>query len=184
MVATTEKEIIDLLIDPVRRREAFSQILEKYQRMLYYHIRRMVIDHDDANDVLQNTFIKAWKGLDNFRGDSALKTWLYRIATNESITFLNAKNKRSFSDVNDLQNDLKHSLSEGRYIQADELQLKLHEAILSLPERQRLVFNMRYYDEMKYEEISEVLGVTTGALKASYHHAVKKIEAIITGVAE
>jgi RNA polymerase sigma-70 factor (ECF subfamily) len=140
----------------------------------------LVVSHDDADDVLQNTLLKAWKNLGSFRGDASVKTWLYRIATNESLTYLEQKKRRYHQDVEGLENDLRHSLQGGAYINGDELQLKLHNAILTLPDRQRAVFNMRYFDEMKYEEIADVLGVTVGALKASYHHAAHKIEAFIT----
>ena len=180
MVALEEKELLVQLKHPGTRNQAFGDLVRKYQQMLYFHIRRMVIDHEDADDVLQNTLMKAWKNLDNFRAEAALKTWLYRIATNEALTFLSRKKRQAHQDVEDIQNDLRHSLSEGKYIDGEEIQIRLQEAILRLPDRQRLVFNMRYYDEMRYDEISEVLGVTTGGLKASYHHAVKKIEKYLT----
>ncbi|MEZ4773770.1 MAG: RNA polymerase sigma factor [Bacteroidia bacterium] len=180
MVALEEKNLLEKLRQPETKNQAFGHLVELYQRILYYHIRRLVIDHDDADDVLQNTLLKAWKNIDRFRADAALKTWLYRIATNESLTFLNNKKKRGFEDVEDIENDLRHSLSTGRYIDGDEIQKKLQMAILTLPRQQRLVFNMRYYDELKYEEISEILEVSVGALKASYHHAVKKIELFLT----
>jgi len=176
MVATAEHQLISDLGNPGRKRKVFDSIVKEYQQVLYYHIRRIVIDHDDANDVLQNTFLKAWRNIEKFRGDSSIKTWLYRIATNESITYLKAKKKRQFTDVEDIQNDLRHSLESGRYIEGSEIQLKLQRAILTLPERQRLVFNMRYFDEMKYDEMAQILELSTGSLKASYHHAVKKIE--------
>ncbi len=176
MVATAEQHLISELGNPSKKRSVFDAIVKNYQQVLYYHIRRIVIDHEDANDVLQNTFLKAWRNIDKFRGDASIKTWLYRIATNESITFLKAKRKRQFTDVEDIQNDLRHSLESGKYIEGSEIQLKLQKAILTLPERQRLVFNMRYFDEMKYDEMADILDVSTGALKASYHHAVKKIE--------
>ena len=133
-----------------------------------------------ADDVLQNTLLKAWKNIDRFRAESALKTWLYRIATNESLTFLNQQKRRAYEGVENLEDDLRHSLSSGGYVDGDAIQHKLQQAILGLPDRQRLVFNMRYYDELKYEEMADVLGVTVGALKASYHHAVKKIETYLT----
>jgi RNA polymerase sigma-70 factor (ECF subfamily) len=179
MVGLEEKQL-RLHQDQASRKQAFEELVQTYQRMLYYHIRRIVIDHDDADDVLQNTLLKAWKNLHRFRGDSALKTWLYRIATNESLTFLNQKKRRAHEAVEDLQNDLRHSLHAGREVDGDEIQLKLQEAILTLPNRQRMVFNMRYFQEMKYEEISSILEVTVGALKASYHHAAKKIEKYLT----
>jgi RNA polymerase sigma factor (sigma-70 family) len=163
------------------RHFAFNMIVKKYQKRLYYHIRRMVIDHDDSNDILQNTFIKVWKGLDNFREDSQLFTWMYRIATNECLTFLKQK-KRRFLIPLDLTKELTdHLTSNNSLFNADKLEMKLQKAILTLPEKQRLVFNLRYYDNMKYEEMSEILGTSVGALKASYHHAVNKIEKYITG---
>lgn len=155
--------------------------MRKYQQKVYYHIRRMVLDHDDANDLAQNTFIKAWKALDNFREDSQLFTWLYRIATNEALTHLKNKSKRFFVPIVDVSHELADSLNNDPLFKADQLQMKLEKAILTLPQKQRVVFNLRYYDEMKYEEMSEVLGTSVGALKASYHHAVQKIEKIITG---
>ncbi|MDX2245300.1 MAG: sigma-70 family RNA polymerase sigma factor [Bacteroidia bacterium] len=180
MVALEEKNLLEKLRQPETKNRAFERLVQLYQRMLYFHIRRIVIDHDDADDVLQNTLLKAWKNIDRFRADSALKTWLYRIATNEALSFLSSKQKRGFDDVADIENDLRHSLSSGKYIDGDEVQKKLQHAILTLPKQQRLVFNMRYYDEMKYEEIAEVLEVSVGALKANYHHAVKKIENFLT----
>lgn len=180
MVALEEKELLVQLQHPQTREQAFAGLIQTYQRMLYFHIRRIVIEHEDADDVLQNTLLKAWKNLDKFRAEAALKTWLYRIATNEALSFLKRKKKQSYQGVEDIQNDLRHSLEAGKYIDGEEIQLKLQAAVLQLPERQRLVFNMRYYNEMKYEEISQVLGVTTGGLKANYHHAVKKIENYLT----
>ncbi|MCB0402295.1 MAG: RNA polymerase sigma factor [Flavobacteriales bacterium] len=155
---------------------AFNLIVRKYQERLYWHIRRMVIDHDDADDVLQNTFIKAWKGLDNFKNESQLYTWLYRIATNETITFLNKKRKRFLISFHDVEGELTGSLEQDHHFSGKEIELKLQKAILTLPEKQRLVFNMKYYDDMKYEDMSQILNTSVGALKASYHHAVKKIE--------
>jgi RNA polymerase sigma factor (sigma-70 family) len=160
---------------------AFNMLVRKYQQKVYYHIRRIVIDHDDANDVVQNTFIKAWKGLAAFREDSQFFTWLYRIATNESLTFLKKKRAPFFIPLVNVERHLSEKMDYDPLMKADDLELKLQKAILRLPEKQRVVFNMRYYDEMKYEEMSEVLGTSVGALKASYHHAVKKIEKYITG---
>ena len=162
--------------DDNSRNYAYNLIVRKYQERLYYHIRRMVITHEDADDVVQNTLIKAWKGLPKFKEEAQLYTWLYRIATNESITFLNKKKKRFFIPIVDVEHELSQSLESDEQYSGDEIQLTLQKAILTLPEKQRLVFNMRYYDEMKYDEIAEVLGTSVGALKASYHHAVKKIE--------
>lgn len=158
---------------------AFNLIVRKYQQRLYFHIRRMVTDHDDANDVLQNMLIKAYKGLHNFREDSQLYTWLYRIATNESLTFLKKKKKRNLISLDDMTTELSHNLSADNHYDGDEIQKKLYLAIESLPEKQKTVFNLRYYEEMKYDEMSVVLETSVGALKASYHHAVKKIEAFL-----
>jgi len=172
-------ELVEMFRDESKREKTFNLILAKYKKRLYWHIRKMVIDHDDADDLLQNTLVKAWEALANFRNESQLFTWLYRIATNECITFLNKKRRRFFLPIVDVENQLVEKLESSPYFNGDQLQLKLQKAILSLPEKQRLVFNMKYYDDLKYEEISEILGTSVGALKASYHHAVKKIEKLI-----
>jgi RNA polymerase sigma factor (sigma-70 family) len=181
MAIYDDHELLAFFREESSRNHAFNLIVRKYQQKIYYHVRRIVIDHDDANDVVQNTFIKAWQGLDNFREEARLFTWLYRIATNESLNFLKKKRTAFFIPLVNVEKQLSETLESDPLISADQLQLKLQQAILSLPERQRVVFNMRYYDEMKYEDISEVLGVTVGALKASYHHAMKKVEKFITG---
>jgi len=155
---------------------AFTGIVKKYQEKLYWHIRRMVVDHDDANDVLQNAFIKVWKGLANFREDSQLYTWLYRVATNECLTFLEQQKKRASVSLNEDENGLSNKVKADENFDSSKLEWKLQLAIQQLPERQRLVFNLRYYDEMPYEEMSRILETSEGALKASYHHAAKKIE--------
>ncbi|PCJ81611.1 MAG: RNA polymerase subunit sigma [Flavobacteriales bacterium] len=160
--------------------EAFNQLVLKYQERLYWHIRRMVIDHDDADDVLQNVFIKVWKSLDRFREEAKLYTWLYQIATNECLTFLKKKKTRYFLPINDVEAELEQSISNSDYYSGDEIQEKLQKALLKLPEKQRLVFNMKYFEEMKYDDMSEILKTSVGALKASYHHAVKKIENYLT----
>jgi RNA polymerase sigma factor (sigma-70 family) len=173
---------IELLVqfrNPGTKEKAFTAILKKYQEKLYWHIRRMVVDHEDANDVLQNMFIKVWKGLDNFREDSQLYTWLYRIATNESLSFLEQQKRRSTVSMDEEDNSLTNKLKADRYFDANKLEWKLQLAIQQLPEKQRIVFNLRYYDEMPYEEMSRVLETSEGALKASYHHAAKKIEDFI-----
>jgi RNA polymerase sigma-70 factor (ECF subfamily) len=159
--------------------QAFKELIKKYQVRLYWHIRKIVINHDDTDDILQNTFIKIWTGLLSFQGDSKLYTWLYRIATNESLTFLKQKKRRFFSSIDDTNAELTSKLESDPYFDGDKAQLKLQKAILKLPNKQRLVFNMRYFDEMGYEDMSDVLGTSAGALKASYHHAVKKIEEFI-----
>jgi RNA polymerase sigma-70 factor (ECF subfamily) len=158
------------------REFAFKKIIEKYQERLYWHIRKIVITHEDSDDILQNTFIKVWKGLDQFREDSKLYTWLYRIATNESLTFLKQKRKRQYVPFLDVETHLINKMESDEYFNGDQIQKKLQKAILKLPEKQRLVFNMKYFEEMKYEDMSEILDTSVGALKASFHHAVKKIE--------
>ena len=162
------------------QRSAFNKLVAFYTEKLYWQIRKMVLSHDDANDVLQNTFIKAWINIDMFRGDAKLSTWLYKIAINESITFLNRQRSMNNISIDDTDIFLISKLEGDEYFDGDEAQIKLQKAILTLPEKQRLVFNMRYYNEMPYDEMSEALGTSVGALKASYHHAVKKIEEILS----
>jgi RNA polymerase sigma-70 factor (ECF subfamily) len=171
-----DQELLALFKEPTTKEQAFTSIIKKYQEKLYWHIRRIVISHDDTDDVLQNMFIKVWKGLENFREDSQLYTWLYRIATNESLTFLTQQKKRNSISINDDENGLSNKLKSDTHFDANKLEWKLQLAIQSLPEKQRLVFNLRYYDEMPYEQMSHVLETSEGALKASYHHAAKKIE--------
>ncbi|NVO02309.1 MAG: sigma-70 family RNA polymerase sigma factor [Bacteroidetes bacterium] len=171
-----DSELLEFFRNPDKRHYAFNMLVRKYQKQVYWTVRRMVIDHDDANDVVQNSFIKIWKSLDNFREDSKLFTWIYRIATNESITFLKQKRTKFFIPFVDVEKQLSNTLESDSYFKGDEIQLKLQKAILTLPEKQRLVFNMKYFDELKYEDMSEILGTSVGALKASYHIAVKKIE--------
>lgn len=175
-----EEQIIEQLHHPETAQAAFARVIQHYTQPLYWQIRRMVIDHDDANDVLQNTFIKAWTSIDHFRGDAKLSTWLYKIAINESITFINKRKAMNSLSVDDDSQFLAANLEADPYFDGDEAQIKLQRAIATLPDKQRLVFNMRYYDEMKYEEMSEILGTSVGALKASYHHAIKKIEAFFS----
>ena len=158
------------------REKSFGILVRRHQQKLYWHIRRMVIDHDDANDVLQNVFIKVWKSLAGFREDAQLYTWLYKIATNETLTFLNQKKKRFSLSLDNVWKELSHKLSSEKHFTGDEIEMKFQKALLTLPEKQRTVFNLRYYDEMPYEEMSKVLETSIGALKASFHHAVKKIE--------
>ncbi|MFM7023800.1 MAG: RNA polymerase sigma factor [Flavobacteriales bacterium] len=175
----TDKELLEKFRDPQSRDYGFNLIMQSYNQRVYWHVRRMVIDHDDANDLTQDIFIRVWKGLDNFNEDSKLFTWIYRIATNECITFLNKKRKRFFIPIVNVENELAHSLESGKHCTGDEIQLKLQKALLTLPEKQRMVFNMKYFDELKYEEIAEITGTSVGALKASYHIAAKKIEGIL-----
>ncbi|PWK26493.1 RNA polymerase sigma-70 factor (ECF subfamily) [Arcicella aurantiaca] len=172
----TDSEILAKFAVTETRNFAFNQLVRIYQQKLYWHIRKMVIDHDDADDLTQETFIKAWKGLENFKGESQLFTWLYRIATNECLNHLAKKKRRFFLPINDITEELSNKLEDSDMISGDEIQLKLQKALLTLPDKQRLVFNMKYYDEMKYEEIAEITGTSVGALKASYHLAVKKVE--------
>ncbi len=165
--------------EPATKERAFTAIVKKYQEKLYWHIRRMVVNHEDANDVLQNVFIKAWRGLENFREDSQLYTWLYRIATNESLSFLDQQKKKGAISFNDIEEGFSNKVKADENFDANRLEWKLQLAIQQLPEKQRLVFNLRYYDEMPYEEMSKILETSEGALKASYHHAAKKIEEFI-----
>lgn len=174
-----DKELLHLFRQPESREKAFTDLIKKYQERLYWHIRRMVVDHDDANDVLQNMFIKVWNALDNFREDSQLYTWLYRIATNESLTFIEQQKKRSAVSLSEVETGLSNKIVADKHFDSNKLEWKLQLAIQQLPEKQRVVFNLRYYDEMPYEEMSKVLETSEGALKASYHHAVKKIEDFI-----
>lgn len=174
-----DQELLELFRNPATKEQAFTGIVKKYQEKLYWHIRRMVVSHDDADDILQNTFIKVWKGLENFREDSQLYTWLYRIATNESLTFLSQQKKRNSLSLSDDENGLSNKLKSDTNFDGKKLEWKLQLGIQSLPEKQRLVFNLRYYDEMPYAEMSRVLDTSEGALKASYHHAAKKIEEFI-----
>jgi len=171
-----DKELLLQFKEDSTRESAYTRIIKKYQERLYWHIRRLVIEHEDANDVLQNMFIKVWKGLDNFREDSQLYTWLYRIATNESLTFLQQQKKRRSVSLSDDENFLSNKLQADKDFDGQKLEWKLQLAIQKLPERQRTVFNLRYFSEMPYEEMSRVLETSEGSLKASYHHAVKKIE--------
>ncbi|MEO6948648.1 MAG: sigma-70 family RNA polymerase sigma factor [Ginsengibacter sp.] len=172
-------ELLESFKDPATKEKAFTSIIKKYQEKLYWHIRRIVVSHADTDDVLQNVFIKVWKGLENFREDSQLYTWLYRIATNESLTFLAKLKKRSSISISDEETGLSNQLKSDSHFDANKLEWKLQLAIQSLPEKQRLVFNLRYYDEMPYQEMSKVLDTSEGALKASYHHAAKKVEEYI-----
>jgi RNA polymerase sigma-70 factor (ECF subfamily) len=176
---TDDKELLHQFRQSATKERAFTSIIKKYQEKLYWHIRRMVVDHDDANDVLQNMFIKVWNGLENFREDSQLYTWLYRIATNESLTFLEQQKKRTSISLSDVEDGLSNKIKSDENFNANKLEWKLQLAIQQLPEKQRIVFNLRYYDEMPYEEMSRILDTSEGALKASYHHAAKKIEDFI-----
>jgi RNA polymerase sigma factor (sigma-70 family) len=174
-----DRELLNQFRTPETKESAYTRIIRKYQEKLYWHVRRMVVEHEDANDVLQNMFIKVWNGLENFREDSQLYTWLYRIATNECLSFLEQQKKRSSVSLSDVESGLSNKLQADKHFDANKLEWKLQLAIQQLPEKQRIVFNLRYYDEMPYEKMSQVLETSEGALKASYHHAVKKIEDFI-----
>lgn len=177
MEKPNDSELLLMLRDENQRRKAFDIIVNAYSESLYWQIRKMVLTHDDANDILQNTFLKSWSNIDQFKGDSKISTWLFRIAINETYTFLNKERQKNQSNLVDLEDVMVQNLQSDPWFSGDETALKLQKAILALPEKQRLVFNMKYYDDMKYEEISEILGTSVGALKSSYHYAVKKIEA-------
>lgn len=175
-----EKEFIESLLNPKTQNQAFQKLLLTYQKPLYFHIRNIVLDHDDTDDVLQNTFIKIFQNLKNFKGDSKLYSWMYRIATNESLTFIKQKAKKNKVSTEELNTKIIDNLAADVYFEGDEIQIKLQKAIALLPTKQQLVFKMKYFEELKYEEIAFILDTSVGALKASYHHAVKKIEAFVT----
>ena len=172
----SEYQFISRLQDDSSSEEAFRELISVYKERLYWHIRNMVKDHDDTDDILQNTFLKVYKNIGKFKGDSKLYSWMYRIATNESITFLNKRAKRQKISSEELQNQIIDNLESDVYFEGSEIQLKLQRAITTLPEKQQQVFNMKYFEELKYREMAEILDTSEGALKASYHHAVKKIE--------
>jgi len=171
-----EKDFIQELLNPKTQNVAFQKLLREYQRPLYNHIRNIVLNHDDADDVLQNTFIKVFQYLKDFKGESKLFSWMYRIATNEAITFIKQKAKKNGITSESMQTKIVDNLRADTFFDGNEIQIKLQKAVAQLPEKQQLVFKMKYYEEIKYEELSEILGTSVGALKASYHHAVKKIE--------
>jgi RNA polymerase sigma-70 factor (ECF subfamily) len=175
----SDQELLAQFANLATKEKGYTAVIKKYQEKLYWHIRRMVVDHSDADDVLQNTFIKVWKGLENFREDSQLYTWLYRIATNESLSFLAQQQKRATVSMDVVGSTLENKIKADANFDGNRLEWKLQVAIQSLPEKQRLVFNLRYYDALPYEEMSKILDTSEGALKASYHHAAKKIEAFL-----
>jgi RNA polymerase sigma factor (sigma-70 family) len=172
----TDPELLAKLRNPETLSYGFNLLVREYQRRVYGIVRKMVIDHDDANDVTQEVFIKIHKSIGNFREDSQLFTWIYRIATNECLTFLNKKKRRFFLPLEDVTGQLAAALDQNETLTGDEIQMKLQKAILTLPDKQRLVFNMKYFEDLSYEQMAEVTRTSVGALKASYHHAVKKIE--------
>ncbi len=175
-----DHQILENFRRPESRNSAFDMLVKKYQQQIYQLVRRMVIDHDDADDVVQEIFIKVFKNLNNFQGESQLFSWIYRIATNECLRFLEKKRKKFFLSITNVNAELANNLDASYLIDGDAIQLKLQKAILTLPDKQRAVFNMKYFEEMKYETIAEITGTSVGSLKASYHHAVKKIENILT----
>ena len=175
-----EEVLIVKLKDPKTREASFRTLISTHKERLYWHIRKIVLNHEDADDVLQNTFIKVFKHIDGFKGESKLFSWMYRIATNEALSYLNKKAKQVGVDLQSLGEQRAENLEADPFFDGDEIQLKLQKAIAKLPKKQQLVFNMRYYDEIKYEEMSNILETSVGALKASYHHARKKIEAYLT----
>lgn len=170
-----EEFIVAKILSPDTRQYGFNLMLKAYQQRVYWHVRKMVIDHDDADDLTQEIFIKIWKNLDKFRGDSRLFTWVYRIATNESLNFLDKKRRRFFIPIHDISENLSQKMDESPLMDGDEIQRKLQKALLKLPDKQRLVFNMKYFDDLKFEEIAQITDTSVGSLKASYHHAVTKI---------
>ena len=174
-----DDELLNRFKNPSSKNYAFNLLTRKYQERIYWHIRKMVISHDDTDDLVQDTFVKVWKNLEKFKGNSQLYTWIYRIATNECLGFLKKKRNRFFIPIHDITNELANKLESDVNMDGSEIQFKLQKALLTLPDKQRLVFNMKYFDEMKYQEISSILETSVGALKASYHLAVKKIKVIL-----
>ncbi|MFO7701991.1 MAG: RNA polymerase sigma factor [Psychroflexus maritimus] len=177
-----ERELVEKLKDKAFKNEAFEELLNQYKERLYWHIRTMLKSHEDTDDVLQNVFIKIYKNIDKFKGNSKLYSWMYRIATNESITFLNKRAKRLQISDEELQTKMINDLKSDVYFEGSEIQLKLQKAIAQLPQKQQQVFNMKYFQDLKYKEMSEILDTSVGALKASYHHATKKIEEFLKSV--
>ena len=176
-----DKELLEKIRNPESKNYGFNLLVREYQEKVYWLVRKMVIDHDDSNDLVQEIFVKVWKNIDKFRADAQLFTWIYRIATNECLSFLKKKRRRYFLPIVDVEGELDNKLESSPHISGDEIQMKLQKALLTLPDKQRLVFNMKYFDELKYEDISEITGTSVGSLKASYHLAVKKIEKYLTG---
>ncbi len=174
-----ENQLVSLLKNSKNQEKAFRNLISLYKERIYWHIRKIVLNHEDTDDILQNTFIKVFKNIHSFNEESKLYTWIYRIATNEAITFINKKAKQRQVDLSELQTQMTHNLQQDELFNGEEIQYILQKAIITLPQKQQLVFNMKYFDEMKYQEMSEILDTSVGALKASYFHAVKKIEKYI-----
>jgi len=175
-----DKDLLTKIKNPETRNYGFNMLVRTYQQRVYWHVRKMVIDHDDADDITQEVFIKIHKSIETFREDSQLFTWIYRIATNECLNFLNKKRRRFFLPIEDISAQLSVKIDSSDNLSGDEIQKKLQKALIQLPDKQRLVFNMRYFDDLTYEDMSEITNTSVGALKASYHHAVKKIEDYLT----
>lgn len=175
-----DKELLTKIRNPDSRNYGFNMLVRSYQQRVYWHVRKMVIDHDDADDLTQEVFIKIHRYIDTFREDSQLFTWIYRIATNECLTFLNKKKKRFFLPIGDVEGELNAKLDSSPHVTGDEIEKKLQKALLTLPDKQRLVFNMKYFEDLSYEQIAKITNTSVGALKASYHHATKKIEEFLT----
>lgn len=175
-----DKELLAKIRNPETRNYGFNMLVRSYQQRIYWHVRKMVIDHDDADDLTQEVFIKIHRYIDSFREDAQLFTWIYRIATNECLTFLDKKKRKFFLPINDVAGELSAKLDSSPHVSGDEIQIKLQKALLTLPDKQRVVFNMKYFEDLTYEEMAEITTTSVGALKASYHHAVKKIEDFLT----
>ena len=173
----TDEQLLELI--QLDKESGFRSLMHQYQEQTYWHIRRMVTTHEDADDVVQNTFIKVFRNLDKFKGDAKLYTWIYRIATNESLTFLKNRKKRYSESIDESENNIENNLVADAYFDGNNIQVLLQKAIITLPDKQKAVFNLRYYEEMPYNDMSEIMETSVGALKASYHHAVKKIEQFI-----
>lgn len=176
MQVTDDENIIALFHTPKQEQEAFRLLVDKYKERLYWHVRKIVLCHEDSDDVLQNVFVKVWQGLKEFRYEAKLYTWMYRIATNEALNFLEEKKRKVYGNAGEITEYLENTLESDLYFSGDKIQLELQKAILTLSERQRLIFNMKYFDDMSYDDIAEILDVAVGTLKATYHNAVKKIE--------
>lgn len=176
-----DSELLARIRNPDTRNYGFNLLVREYQQRVYWHVRKMVIDHDDADDLTQDVFIKVYKAIDTFQGNSQLFTWIYRIATNECLTFLNRKRRKFFLPIEDVGKELTEKVNSSPDLSGDEVQKKLQRALLQLPDKQRLVFNMKYFDDLSYEQISEITNTSVGALKASFHHATKKIEEFLSG---
>lgn len=181
LTKSEEADLIEALMHPPTQRKAYERLVRLYSEPLYWQVRRMVVGHEDADDVVQNTFIKAWQHLDQFRAESRISTWLYRIAYNESLAHLQKEKKHMGMSVDDPDGVVANQLESDAYFEGDEMQMKFQEALSSLPAKQKQVFNMKYFDDMKYDQIADILGTSVGGLKASYHHAVQKIKAVLQG---